>query len=144
MDIVVLSKVMVSLFILWASHCIGDYPLQGEFLARFKSENVLVLLCHCTIYTACILLGIGIAINLGLWEVTVPLPEALLMYTMIIMASHLIIDYIKCDYRKHLKAKYPDLDTNPEGEGHRLDVLGYYYDQLAHLIVLVMIMFAIG
>lgn len=47
------------LFLIWL-HYIGDYPLQGDFLANFKGKYDYILLCHSIIWAGTICLGLYI------------------------------------------------------------------------------------
>lgn len=49
---------------LFFAHFVGDYPLQADFLAQWKSKSYYVLLVHCfiwatAVYIACCFLGIA-------------------------------------------------------------------------------------
>jgi Protein of unknown function (DUF3307) len=41
------------------AHYIGDYPLQGDFLANFKGKLDYVLFCHALIWTGCVCAVLG-------------------------------------------------------------------------------------
>ena len=60
-------------------HCIGDYFLQTDFLARTKSTNYWHLMVHCILYTVPFGLYFGMTKEL-VWLFT----------------SHLAIDFLKC------------------------------------------------
>jgi hypothetical protein len=45
------------LYILFAAivaHYIGDYPLQGAYLAKMKGKSDYILFCHTFIWTGCV------------------------------------------------------------------------------------------
>lgn len=80
--------------ILWLllAHYVLDYPLQGSFLAQTKGKHPYSLFAHSMIY------GLGMAVVfklLGLfaaWKVVV------------LVASHIIIDYKKATAKDEAKA----------------------------------------
>ena len=52
-------------FALIVAHCIGDFPMQGDFLANFKSRNDYILFVHSVIWTGCVCAVLG---YFGLFE----------------------------------------------------------------------------
>jgi len=44
--------ILIALF----AHALGDYPLQGNFLAQGKNDSKYLLLMHCIIYTGVVVL----------------------------------------------------------------------------------------
>ena len=139
MDTMSLSYFAFTVFVLWAAHCIGDYPLQGEFLARYKAESLFVLVCHSIIYTATVMGGFYVLYATGYylqsWNLT-----SFCSVSYFILLTHIMIDAVKCEYRKYLQIKYPDLNDS-NSTGHKYDVRGFYLDQLAHAIVLLSALF---
>ena len=126
-----------ALFVLFAAHCIGDYPLQGEFLAQFKSKSIFVLLCHCTIYTAVIMIGFWV---LGLQHIGDIHMWSINVYTdfmFVIFLTHFVIDKIKCIYRDAISKEFNGNMNHPDA--HKEDVLGFYVDQFLHCLVLIII-----
>ena len=114
---------MVNLMILLFSGFVLDYPLQGEFLSKYKSKNNLILLIHCCIWS----FGLGIALlYLGLfswWKI------------LMLLIGHFICDYWKC---RQLYKKWP---TKSVGRGWLntkepiiSDWGSYYIDQAFHII----------
>lgn len=75
---------MINFLILYFCNLVLDYPLQGTFLAEYKSKNNYILFVHCAIWA----LGLSIVLlYIGLfawWKV------AMLLF------GHIIIDYWKC------------------------------------------------
>ena len=128
------TYILFPIFILFASHCIGDYPFQGEFLAKYKAENNFVLLVHCAIYTAIILLGFWVISFIGYckdWNA-----DSFAHASYVILLSHFIIDKLKCNYRKSLEKTYGDLNNE---EAHKDDVFGFYADQAAHMVIILFV-----
>ena len=124
---------LISIFILLAAHCIGDYPLQGEFLAIHKGENNFILLVHCIIYTACVLVGFVIALPL----VSSPVNETILLTIMtVILVSHFIIDKHKCEFIKKLDID----DTKNMEQKKELMICSLYEDQMYHIVIICVIM----
>ena len=81
---------MLKLFlILYILNLILDYPLQGDFLATYKSKNNYVLFVHSMIWGG----GLGIALMyLGLFE---------WWKLVMLVGGHMLIDAWKC--RGHYK-----------------------------------------
>ena len=120
------------LFILLAAHCIGDYPMQGEFLATYKSKDNVVLLVHCVIYTIFITAGFLLSMFLLDKDITTIGVNNIILITLL---THFSIDKWKCEYRKRLLER-TDITEN---EKNKLDVEGYYIDQALHMVVLAVI-----
>lgn len=64
-------------------HLVGDYVLQGEFIAKTKGENWYHLIVHCLLY----ILPFYILFGLD-WRLS------------IILVTHIIIDALKARYKK--------------------------------------------
>ena len=79
---------MNKFLVILLGHLIADYPLQGEFLANFKSKNMLILLTHCFIYS----LTMGIFLQyLNYYD----------FYKLaLILIVHIIVDMWKCEIGK--------------------------------------------
>lgn len=75
---------MKELLILYVANLILDYPLQGTFLAEFKSKNNYILFVHCAIWA------------LGLSVVLMPLGLFAWWKVAMLLIGHIIIDYWKC------------------------------------------------
>ena len=71
---------MILLKILFA-HCLGDYFLQTDYLALNKSKNNYILFIHAVLYTFGVYLVFASEINI--------------FWYLIILLSHIPIDYIK-------------------------------------------------
>jgi hypothetical protein len=98
-------------FLLLFGHCLGDFPLQGEYLSRTKNPQgnptaiwVISLFVHCMIHAGIVFLLTG------------QIRMAVIMFV-----THAGIDLLKCN---------GDL-----GEGSR----GYLHDQILHVIVIAII-----
>lgn len=74
---------MTKCFLLVVCHCVGDYVLQTDFLAKTKGTNLYHLFVHCVLYLVpfAILFGVD-------WKVG------------ILFVSHFIIDILKAKYQK--------------------------------------------
>lgn len=46
------------IFVFLGLHALGDYPLQGDFLAQFKGKNWIAMTAHCLIWTLLIYIGL--------------------------------------------------------------------------------------
>ena len=75
---------MKELLILYVANLILDYPLQGTFLAEFKSKNNYILFVHCAIWA------------LGLSVVLMPLGLFAWWKVIMLLVGHIAIDYWKC------------------------------------------------
>lgn len=49
-----MTKVYIFLFL----HALADYPLQGDFLAKFKGSNWMAMIAHCLIWAGMIFSGL--------------------------------------------------------------------------------------
>ncbi len=83
----------VSLFIqLLTAHLIADYPLQGEFLAQNKGNNLLLMITHCIIWAG--LLTTVISLNLKLSD------SHFIGVFLMLGSIHYAIDVTKCFFSK--------------------------------------------
>lgn len=57
----------MNLLVLVFAHLLADYPLQGDFLAKMKGQNVIALASHAGIWTGVI----TVAVYLLGYEVTI-------------------------------------------------------------------------
>ena len=71
------------LIVLVLCHLIGDYVLQGDFIAKTKGENWYHLFVHCVLYIVPFYICFGLC-----WQIAV------------IFIAHLIIDPLKARYNK--------------------------------------------
>ena len=75
---------MTFLALLFA-HLLADYPLQGDFLAKMKGSNVLLMISHCGIWTGCICVAAHLCgLHINGCDVT------------ILFAGHFLADEFKC------------------------------------------------
>ena len=118
----------MEILILWGFHSLADYPLQGEFVAKYKAEDKLVLFCHCAIYALVCMMGFMFLHHFFSYEYK----NSIESIFFVLIISHFVIDYAKCRYREFLE-KYEDISSK---EGHSYDVYGFYADQFLHLVVL--------
>lgn len=71
-------------FILVFAHLLADYPLQGEFLAKMKGKNIILLFTHAGIWTGMVLITAHfIGYSVDVWDV------------LILFTVHAISDYMK-------------------------------------------------
>lgn len=75
---------MKELMILYVANLILDYPLQGSFLAEYKSKNNYILFVHCAIWA------------FGLSVVLMPLGLFAWWKVIMLLIGHIVIDYWKC------------------------------------------------
>ena len=74
---------MTIILLLLMCHCIGDYVLQIDFLAKTKGTNLYHLFVHCILYLVPFAMVFGIDWHIG-----------------ILFVSHFIIDTLKAKYQK--------------------------------------------
>lgn len=84
------------LFALIVAHYIGDFPMQGDFLANFKGRNDYVLFTHSVIWTGCICAVLGYFGLFEWWKAAV------------LLVGHFVIDRWKA--RKEDKSKALTVD----------------------------------
>jgi hypothetical protein len=75
------------------AHYILDYPLQGDFLAQTKGKYFYSLFAHSMIY------GLGMALVLH-WLGA----DCIALKALLLVSSHMYIDYIKATAREKSKA----------------------------------------
>lgn len=64
-------------------HVVGDYFLQGDFIAKTKGENIYHLLVHCLLYSLPFYLAFGFDWRIG-----------------VIIGTHIIVDALKARWHK--------------------------------------------
>lgn len=74
---------MMNCLLLVMCHCIGDYVLQNDFLAKTKGTNLYHLFVHCVLYLVPFAIVFGVDWKLG-----------------VLFISHFIIDILKAKYQK--------------------------------------------
>lgn len=74
----------MEIFWLLFAHLLADYPLQGEFLAKMKGKNHIVLASHTGIWTGTICLAL---VLLGIDFTTI---DVLLLFVV-----HYVVDHMK-------------------------------------------------
>lgn len=84
------------LFAATVAHYIGDYPLQGDFLANFKGKLDYILFCHALIWTGCIAAVLAYFGVFAWWKIV------------FLLVGHMVIDRWKS--RKEDKTKALTLD----------------------------------
>lgn len=115
----------LSIFILLAAHCFGDYVFQNDYVARNKYNNFMILLAHCLIYSATCLIGVALIDILFGFKIE-ELQYCLIMFMLV--TSHCCIDIFKIHKENRIK------DINEEENLRYL-----YIDQAAHVLVLILI-----
>lgn len=106
---------MIKLLILYFCNLVLDYPLQDEFLKKYKSKNNYVLFVHCAIW------AFGISI------VLIPLNLFAWWKVIMLLVGHFIIDYWKC-HRLYLKKEHRSSDIG------KSDYNALYLDQFLHFV----------
>lgn len=128
-------QIFFPIFVMVSAHCIGDYPLQGQFLGTYKSKNDFILLVHCFIYSAIITLGYWVLHMNGFLDTWIDLDH----YTdgfFVILITHFAIDKFKCVMRNLLEKEFGDMN---HPEAHKTDLQLFYLDQALHFIFLIIV-----
>ena len=73
---------MTDIFMMIVCHLVGDYVLQGDFIAKTKGENWYHLLVHVVLYAVPFYIAYGIS-----WVV-------------FLLPTHFVIDALKARYKK--------------------------------------------
>ena len=84
---------MILLYKLLASHMIGDYVLQSDFIAKTKGENWWHLISHSITYTVPFALLMGIDIKIGLLLFSHILTDLSTIWTKLPVISFKIADF---------------------------------------------------
>jgi hypothetical protein len=100
---------------LFFAHFLGDYPLQGDFLATWKSKSWYVLFVHSLIWTMCVYYVLGVANNASMWKL------------LFLLVGHMAMDAWKS---RGIYKKWGITDIN-----------SFYIDQTFHAIQLVIVCF---
>ena len=74
---------MENFFILLLCHLVGDYVLQGDFIAKTKGENWYHLFVHSTLYALPFYIWLGFTPAIA-----------------VIFSTHFIVDALKARYEK--------------------------------------------
>lgn len=98
----------LSYLLLIYAHFLGDYPLQGKYLAETKGKNIISLIAHSVIWTGTVSIA-GFLIGFQVTFVDV----------IFLFVVHGIIDYLKANQLWFFRK------LSPEG-------LGLVVDQLLH------------
>ncbi|MEX3713381.1 DUF3307 domain-containing protein [Cytobacillus horneckiae] len=106
----------MNFLVLFYAHLLADYPLQGEFLAKEKGRNLIVLFSHAGIWTGTILTA---AFLLG-YNIT-------LLDVASLFIVHAIADYAKANQLFFYKKLNPLTS-------------GLLVDQLIHVLQIVLFM----
>lgn len=99
--------------LLYFCNLVLDYPLQGTFLAKEKSNSNYLLFVHSAIW------------GLGLSVVLMPLELFSIWKVLFLVGGHYLIDYLKC------RGKYPRWIA----DNHQL-----YIDQFLHILQLLVVL----
>ncbi len=87
----------MNLLFLYFLNLVGDYPLQGEFLATMKGRSNYLLFVHCVIWTGTVSLGLLYLGILAYWKI------------LFLLAFHFAIDYWKARKQDKTRALTRDL-----------------------------------
>ena len=106
------------------AHCILDYPMQGEFLSKFKSKYFIILLMHALIW------GLGMSALLEILQLDYTNGKMLFL-----VGGHMIMDLFKCSgyLGKLLNKVRPGMGDDPLG-------IQLWIDQLFHMWQILMVL----
>lgn len=91
-----MSEILKLLF-LYFLNLVGDYPLQGEFLANMKGKYNYLLFVHCAIWTGTVCVGLYLIGSLSAWKI------------IFLLAGHIAIDFWKARKKDKTNALTRDL-----------------------------------
>ena len=74
---------MTNCLLLMMCHCVGDYVLQIDFIAKTKGTNLYHLFVHCVLYLVPFAIVFGVDWHIG-----------------VLLISHFIIDMLKAKFKK--------------------------------------------
>lgn len=105
----------IYMYLLFA-HLIGDFVFQSDFIAKFKKDNIFIMVVHVLLYS----LSISVVLNMyGLYDNGV---------FGLLCATHFLIDIVKC---------YQATPENAMGKW-------LYIDQASHIAVIILILVCKG
>lgn len=99
-------SVLTQLIVLVVAHYVGDFPLQGTFLAQVKRERLYILVAHALIYAGTIALALWLVGRYSDWKFFA------------VLGTHVVVDFWK---------------TRQPADAAHWHLI--YYDQAAHLAI---------
>lgn len=125
---------IIDMLLLFAVHCLADFPLQGDYLEKNKRKSLYLLTCHCVIYSAIVWVGYCL-----ITDTQFDTQFSRIIF-LIIFISHLLIDFGKC-YAINALISEKLSSTITNSKYHRLEATLNKFDQLFHIIILFLIYF---
>lgn len=115
---------MPFLFLLFM-HCLADFPLQGEWLAKEKGKELLFMIAHCVIWTGMVSLGLHLMGMLSMWKIG------------FLFFGHLAADQWKCSKAEGRRVGlFQTFIKYPSARQMRFSM---YLDQLIHMFQLLIV-----
>lgn len=105
---------MINLAFLYFLNLVGDYPLQGEFLAKMKGENNYLLFVHCAIWTGAVCIGLYLIGSFSVWK------------AIFLLVGHFVADYRKARKKDKTNALTSDLWIDQIFHFQQILVVWYY------------------
>ena len=122
-----MEQVFMVILAVFIAHCLGDFPLQGTYLAEKKSESAYLLICHSVIVSGCVMFTIwGLSILDLIARIDLHTGCSIMV---ILLVTHCMIDLIKITFNKIYHAKFPE--DRSGNSGYYI----LYMDQALHIIV---------
>ena len=125
---------LIDMLLLFAVHCLADYPLQGEYLERNKRKSLYLLTCHCVLYSSIVWIGYCLITGSNYQAYFSK------VIFLIIFISHILIDFGKCYAMNSLILERINGMIDNE-KFRRLEATLNKFDQLFHIIILFIIYF---
>lgn len=125
---------IVDMLLLFAIHCLADFPLQGEYLERNKRKSLYLLVCHCILYAFIVWVGFCIITGVRFADYFSR------VIFLIIFISHVLIDFGKCYAMNSLIIERLNGIISNE-KFRRLEDTLNRFDQLFHILILFLIYF---
>lgn len=116
-----------AIMVVFLAHFLADYPLQGFFLAEWKSKSWYILFIHCFIWSGLVAVGLMVCGVYAPWKFV------------FLLVGHFGIDAWKCRTWKTPEEKQPVLiKWGPKITGMQ----AFMADQTLHAIQLFVVLFA--
>lgn len=125
---------IIDMLLLFAVHCLADFPLQGDYLEKNKRKSLYLLTCHCVMYSAIVWAGYCL-----ITDTSFDTQFSRIIF-LVIFISHLLIDFGKCYAINSLITERLN-STITNSKFHRLEATLNKFDQLFHIIILFLIYF---
>ena len=117
---------MVTFLFLYFINLVLDFPLQSDFMSKYKSQSDYVLFVHCAIW------------GLGIWFALMPFGLFAWWKLAMLIGGHFIIDRWKCRGHYKLCPKKKTTDGIIAKVPVISDWMSLYIDQTLHVIQIIL------